>query len=493
MKKLILSLVVTSLFVCPGLVAQRVLDKAPSVDKFRPIGELRVWTFVAKDSAIGQLTSTVTDRKKVDGIEGVTLTEQLVLDYNHLGSPMAMEIKGEHFVSLDGYYLGDDRSITVNGQTERQEVERDGDRIEGYFTRAGEKNDQEIVCPEATFAIDNNFPDQYELFFAMHGLEVGQTIEGSVLEPQTMLMTHYKAVVEDFSYTKIHAQRSDSVFLVNVFEPQPMLLYITKDGSLLKMNITGMDMRVYLDAVRRPRASASQQPKFSWSKLIGLVPNYILFVVFGCISVLFYIGSGYRWRSSYLALIAGMVVLWLILLTQVPLQEYMVRRFLLPAIKSGGSLYAVGMLPGLAAGVIQEALKLFTILALVRLLKVRSHQLVAIGAMIGAGFGIMEGCYLESMVPTGGQFSWNLLERAFLILFHVTSGGLIGHFLSGRVWKLAGVVLGLVVCNAAFRYLPLFVQNQVVDVQLMYLIIAFVSVVLLLVAMVLTKRRKTAA
>jgi hypothetical protein len=113
--------------------------------------------------------------------------------------------------------------------------------------------------------------------------------------------------------------------------------------------------------------------------------------------------------------------------------------------------------------------------------------------MVGVGFGIMEGCYLESMVPTGGQFSWNLLERAFLILFHVTSGGLIGYFLSGRTWKLIVVALGLTVCNATFRYVPLFVQQEVVNVQVMHLAIAFVSVGLLLVAMLLMKRRKTAA
>jgi len=493
MKMQILVLLLASLFVCPGLVAQRVLDKAPSVEKFRPIGEVRLWTFVVKDSAIGRLISTVSGRKKVNGIDGVTLTERLNLDYNMIGSPMKIEIEGDHFVSLNGYYLGDKRTITVNEQTEKQEVERDGDRIEGYFTRAGKKNDQEMACPEATFAIENNFPDQYELFFAMHDLQVGQTIEDSVLEPQTMLMTHIKAVVEDFSYTQIHSRLSDSVFLVNVFEPQPMDLFITKDGSLLKMDIPGTRTKVYLDAVRRPQASAAQQQKLSWSKLAGLVPNYILFVVFGFISVLFFIGSGYRWRSSYLALIAGVVVFWLILFTQVPLQRYLVQRFLLPAIKSGDSLYLLGILPGLAAGVIQEALKLLSIFATARLLKLRSNQLVAIGAMVGVGFGIMEGCYLESMVPTGGQFSWNLLERAFLILFHVTSGGLIGYFLSGRTWKLIVVALGLTVCNATFRYVPLFVQQEVVNVQVMHLAIAFVSVGLLLVAMLLMKRRKTAA
>jgi hypothetical protein len=159
MKKQIFVLLLASLFVCPGLVAQRVLDKAPSVEKFRPIGEVRLWTFVVKDSAIGRLISTVSGRKKVDGIDGVTLTERLNLDYNMIGSPMKIEIEGDHFVSLNGYYLGDKRTITVNEQTEKQEVERDGDRIEGYFTRAGKKNDQEMACPEATFAIENNFPE----------------------------------------------------------------------------------------------------------------------------------------------------------------------------------------------------------------------------------------------------------------------------------------------------------------------------------------------
>ena len=493
MKKLLLILTAISLPVCSMLKAQPALEKAASVEDFRPIGEARVWTFVVKDSAIGQLTSIVSERKKIDGIEGVTFTERLILDYNLIGSLRKTEIEGKHFVSLNGYYLGDDRNITINDQAEKQKVERDGERIEGYFTRGGEEIDQEVTCPPTIFAIENNFPDQYELFFAMRGLRVGETIIDSVLEPQTMLITRIKAVVEDFFYTRIHSNLSDSVFLVNVFEPQPMDLLFSKEGSLLKMNIPGMRTRVYLDVVRQTQAPDSRQQQFSWSKLASLIPSYILFVVFAGISVLFFIGGGFRWSGSYIALTTGAIVFWLLLITQMPLQQHLVVKYLIPAIRGGESLYAAGTLPGLTAGVIQELLKLLSIFAVALAIKPRNNQMVAMGAMLAAGFGLIEGCYLESMVPTGGQFSWNLLERAFLILFHVTSGGLMAYFLRGRAWKLALVVLGLIVCNATFRYLPLFVQQQVVEAQVMHLTIAAVSVILLLVAMLLVKRRSIAA
>ncbi|HKZ41482.1 MAG TPA: hypothetical protein VJ044_11000, partial [Candidatus Hodarchaeales archaeon] len=134
--------------------AQRSVPASSNFSDYRPLGEIRGWTFVAKDSALGQLISTVEREIEIDGVDGYEISQILQLDYFKIGMERRMRIRSSHSVSQKGHYLGDKMVIDVNEETEELELERDGNKLEGFFTRGASKFDQEIDFSANSFAAD---------------------------------------------------------------------------------------------------------------------------------------------------------------------------------------------------------------------------------------------------------------------------------------------------------------------------------------------------
>ena len=83
-------------------------------------------------------------------------------------------------------------------------------------------------------------------------------------------------------------------------------------------------------------------------------------------------------------------------------------------------------------------------------------------------------------------FDWPLAERVSLIIFQVTTGGLIGWILAHRHrWT---VLLVPVIVSAAVRYLPLLVQGGLTDVETVHFVMVVGMVLYLLAAMLVVKR-----
>lgn len=489
MKFLTIALLILSLCCTAAVYGQASLGGLGSITDFRPIGETRFWTIIIRDSTIGSLTSTVGEYIEIDGRDGITLRQSLRVDYTTLGQNRLLEIEGGHFVSLTGLYLGDDKTISVNGQAEQLKLKRNGENITGYFTRGGEKVEQDRETEDWLMAYDNFFFDQLELFLALRGLTVDETIEGTIFEPQSMLTMPFKGVVEEFGYMQIHERLSDSVFLINVFEPQQMFLYFSLDRKLQKIELPNQKVRAYLDLVRKPERDIARRPSLDWSAMVRLLPRYLLFAGFGLVSSLFFIGRNYRWKPVYLLFAAGAILFLPAVYLVEPLQRWLVVNWMVPGISGGGSVYWYGLLPALAAGIIQELLKLSALFPAWRILKPSGNRMVALGALCGFGFGFIESCYLDSMVGSPGIFSWSILERGFMILFHTTSGAFIGYALAARKELLPLVMAAMLSINALFRILPLFVQQKVVEVQLMYLLMAFMALMVLFSLQIILKKK----
>ena len=60
--------------------SQRVAPASANITDFRPVGEMRVWTFVVKDSTIGQLLSIVKDELEFAGVPAIERGQDLQLD-----------------------------------------------------------------------------------------------------------------------------------------------------------------------------------------------------------------------------------------------------------------------------------------------------------------------------------------------------------------------------------------------------------------------------
>ncbi|MEA1980030.1 MAG: hypothetical protein U9N54_03540, partial [candidate division Zixibacteria bacterium] len=208
------------LFLLPlSLLAQVHLDKSVEFKSFRPIGEQRQWTFIQKDSVIGTLQSKVVDEIDINGVSGYRINQKLELDYSKIGIDRKIIVKGDFFVSTDGYYLGDKKSILFNEQNEQIELSLNNNKLEGYFTRSG--NEVEVVKNnfDNIFAYDNNFIDQLEIILSFSNLIVGENIDFKYFEPQTQLESNFHGVVEAFSYKKLHTRLADSVYTINVSQP----------------------------------------------------------------------------------------------------------------------------------------------------------------------------------------------------------------------------------------------------------------------------------
>ncbi len=473
--------------------AQRAVTASTEFSAYRPLGEIRGWTFVAKDSALGQLISTVERETKIDGIEGYEISQILQLDYNKIGVERVQRIRSKHSVSRSGNYLGDKMVIDINEETERLELEKDGQKLEGFYTRGASKFDKEVEFPGTAFAADILFLDMYENFLAMRDLRVGDTIIDSVFVPQTMFFEKVEAIVEHFGLVTLYNQVRDSVFLIRLVQPQVMIFYFNVKKRLVKAEYLAQQMKAYLDIIRQLPPEALSQPSFGLKRFLGLLPHYGVFLLIGVCGFLFFAGADSYRYNLYIFLLIGGAGFLLAALTQVPLQSYLAEKIFLPRVSAGQSPLFWAAVPAIPAGVIQELIKISLMISIFKYLRLGKKNPLLIGGAIGAGFGIVEASFILSHLPESPLWSANLVERGFIILFHVASGVMLAAALlySSKLKK--GVIIAIVILvNGLFRYMPVFVQRQMLDTDLLYLLIPIIPVMLLLYSVTLIKQSRKA-
>jgi len=459
--------------------ASRSIPASTSFQSYRPIGDLRVWTFVAKDSTLGQLFSTVKKESEIDRTDGVEIEEILRLDYNKIGSERKLNVTSNHYVSNDGYYLGDEMEVTVNGQGEELQLKREDGQLKGYFTRAGNKNKSELNFSEKGFAADINFLDLYECFLAMKDIKVGDTIMDSVIVPQTMLVEKVEAIVEYYGLISLYNKVKDSAFVIRFTLPQVMIFYFTPDKRLVKADYLAQQMKAYLDVVRKVPVEALTRPALTFQKFITSMPLYGIYLMFGAVALLFFAGPEIQKKSLYVFVIAGGASFILAAFTQVPLQTYLAEKIYLPKVREGQSPYFWAVIPALPAGIMQELIKLAVLVIIKKFVKNTKQGFLFIGAAVGAGFGIIEASFISSQLPSISVWSINLLERGFLVLFQAASGVLLAAVLStGEINRKILLLGAVILANSWIRYLPVFVQKNLVDASLLYILLPVVPIIL---------------
>lgn len=470
---------------------QRSIPAAVDFESYRPLGEIRGWTFVSKDSAIGQLLSTVKQKTKIDGRDGIEISQLMRFDYTFIGTDRKMQVKGSHFVNTSGRYLGDKLEINVNGQIENLELERDGSKIEGFFTRSGNEIEQSLEYPEDGFAADILFLDQYENLLAQRSLSVGDTIRDSVFVPQTMLVEKVEAYVEHFGLVSLYNQVKDSAFVIRFNQPQVMIFYFTPARRLVKVEYLAQQMKAYLDIVRRLPPEMVSTPAVSVHRLTQQLPYFGLLVLIGAVSLTLLAGGEVHRNKLYLFLIGGAASFVLAIFTQIPLQAYLASTVYSPKVSGGESPYIWAAIPAFPAGIIQELLKFGLIFSVFKFFRIGKSNPLLIGGAIGAGFGIAEAIYITSHLPVSPIWSTGLAERGVLILFHSTSGVMLASaILYSSPLKKSLTFLIVIVVNSLFRYAPVFVQGEMMDRELYYIMMPVLPIILLVYCVGLIKKTK---
>ncbi|MEW6050907.1 MAG: hypothetical protein AB1644_07590 [Candidatus Zixiibacteriota bacterium] len=472
----------------PAQPAPRTVSRSVSVEAFRPVGNTRIWTFVSRDSAVGQLTSTIVERTVLDGHDAVKISEKLSFDYRKIGSELTISTEGDHFVAPQGAYLGDDLSVSIAGQTEALSIRRQGDSVVTTFTRAGSKVSQARYFPSYGLAWDNNFLDQLEILLALRDLTVGDVVIDTVFAAQPMVTSPVHARVDRFGFVRLFEGRSDSCFIITLIEPQQWVLFFTPDKRLVKVEMPGQSTKVYLDLVRQTTQPKPQAARLNLALLSRMIPSYLGYFIITVLALAFYVRGGYRWGVSYIALIVGAILAVSVPWVQEPMQMWLITKWLIPQVTKGGSLYFWGLLPGLAAGLFQTILLLVALFAVVRWRRPSTSRIAVIGAFCGAGIGLLEAGYLGYATHATTVFSFQLLERGSLILFHVTAGLVVGDALTMDDSSLLKVLGITVLVNTFFRYLPVFVQQKALSIEITYFLMSFAC--LAMVAATLLYRRK---
>jgi len=447
---------------------------ATSVEDYRSIGDQRTWRFVSKDSTFGFLISTVTAPVTVDDKPGFRLEEILEINYSKIGGAQSISQRRDHYVTRHGQYLGDRIEMKVDDQSETFELERQGESVSGFFTRSGNEVSLSHDVGSHLSAWDNNYVDQLELFLAMRSVRVGDQIVDSIFQPQAMVKTQIAGTVYEYSYDELYRNHFDSVFLIRLSEPMQADLYFTADRRLVKVDMVNLDIRIYQDLVQQAVTippSRQTESSFSSVKLLAMSPHYVVFLLFSIISLLMFMGGGYKWSEAYVGFLVGGLLFLVTLVSQMPLQKAIVSRWLIPAMSRGESLYSLALLPSLVAGVIQELLKFAALVIIVLWRRPKAYRYSVIGAFCGAGLAFVEACY-QTGTTISPLFSLSLVERGLFILYHVAAGALIGRALTHGVVPVVRTIVLLIGLNAAIRYLPTFVQQKDVTLGIVYIVFA---------------------
>ncbi len=494
MKKLYFSIIVILVGACQ-VAAQTAEQPAHNgvakISDYRPTGETRIWRFSRADSALGQLTSQIMGSKDIEGREARIVRQQITMDVGRPGNRTILESNGEHYVQPDGGFLGDRRDKTIGDDSEELNMYRRGDSLVGEFTRNGTTGpiNYYFNFADPAFSFDQLYLDELEMFLAMHDFAVGDTVREDVFIPPVLLKGEFLAIVRQFRGAALANGRMDSVFVIDVRQPRSIQVYFTRDKRLVQASFIGQDILAYQDVIQNRVTSNTSQPGFSLSRLLHLIPAYLLYLIFGAIALAFFAVRSLRSGRTYMAVLAGAIGFAVIPLVQTPIQMWLFEDLLLPQLSSGGSPYFWSLFPALAAGLVQTTLVIGIMAILFKAFEPSRGQIVVLGAAVGVGLGIVEACHIAAF-SAGDFFSLPLLERAFMILFHTVAGALIGWGLVAgwrhQRWITAALVV--VAANTFLRYLPIFVQQKDLAIEVMYMILPLVVVVLLFGVLLTFKR-----
>lgn len=501
MKKII-SIIFLLLITISVSHAERSIQGFTSFDEYRQLGEYRYWTFVAKDSVIGSLLSSVTEEITINDISGYVIEQRLKLDYSKISTDLIFDIINSHYVANDGMYLGDKMKISINDETEEAELKRDGSELSGYMTRGGNELDQKVDLGEIKYTFENNYIDDLELFLASRDITIGTQIDDTIFMAQSMIKSQIYGIVEDFRNIRLYNEVFDSAFVIEFTYPTMMTVYFTPDKRLVKLEIPSQELKIYQDAVVNPlkaklpvEKSASQsqnQPiqKALEKPILPIVVLALLYIIVGVIITLFFVGAFYKDTTLNGFVLVGAGIFIIIPFTQIPLQEYLFIEYFVPhVIKAGESALVWGFFPASTAGFIQEIIKLLAILLVVNTLKLKKNQFLSIGAVIGLGFGLSEAIFLTYGAPSVQYFGFHLVERIFMLVFHVSAGMYLGFAVQEGKSKIIWCLLLTIVINSLFRYLPILVQNKTLTPQLLGILLAFIAILFVVYVLFITKRK----
>jgi len=460
-----------------------------SIDDYVSVGTERQYQYIAQDTLFGTLNVKFRGEEDFEGTPAYKFEANLDFDYTKIGNPVQLNISDNFYTDKQGYYVGNSMKAQVGLKKQTLFLEHQGDSLKGYFEASGVRQDRNMALSPMIRAVDNNMIYQMELFLSFHDFNVGDTITDSAFVPQVMTMAPMKLAVEDYRPVR-YGDLVDSAYVLHMLAPQEQYVYYTPDHRIVKIDITGQQIQIILseDVFEK---MAPHEASGGFTDFIARLPIYLVYLFISILFALPFLKNNYKKVEIYFIFILGCAMFPLIASTQVPLQKWYSVKVLIPAMREGGSLYSYGLVSALIGGIIQETLKFIPILLAFLFRKPDRRTLIVYGIFSGLGFGFYEACSVTGAAfQTGvlGVFSWGVFERIFTMLFHTTSGALLGYGLGLGVLPLISAWLIASLLHTLENYTIIFYQKGQIDLGLFELMIAFINLIFLAVVWLITRR-----
>ena len=459
------------------LIAQS-LPAAKTIGDFWTKGEKKTYQFVFGGLDTGRLEATLDDIIKEGGSTRFEINEKLTLDSIPQIMPGPLVVEGKLTVDALGRFLSVDYRIrAAGGEEELHAVYNAGAGTVTIGRGDDGRAEQTIEVSGPVFIFDPYMLDQLELALAMNTLSREGRFALKLLSPQRMFAAEYEFSVPGRVQVRYGAF-ADSVWQVNMISPAQSTVYVDRKHRLVKF--LESDQKLEAETLYDPFAARKAGSKgiFGWvNNQMSRLPIYGFYALISLACLIFLARDSYRLRWSYVLLILGGIAYQFIFITQVPLQEFYALKVLAPALAMGQSIFIGAIVPALLTGLIQQALKLVPLLIAMRLPKIKPMAFISLGAFVGAGFGFVEACQIAGPVfQSRTMTSFTLVERIFTVLFHTTTGALMGYGVAQRkIWQYWLASSGL---HALSSYLIVFVQMRLATVKTLQTIIAVYDFIL---------------
>jgi hypothetical protein len=482
--RIVLSTIALLLAICPIILAE-----TPTINQLYSKGTVRNYLFYIGDKQFGSLSSTFMGESDFDGLESYLFEEKLSLDNTPFGDPIILTIENNHFLDNRGFYLGDKMAAKFGQKEQELYLKRDGDSLFGHFINKGLKQDHKFKLIKEIRSIDNNFIDQMEIFLAFNNFVVGDTIIDSVFVPQILTTAGISFIVEDFRPVS-YGDLVDSAYVLSFTKPTTQVVYYTRDNRIVRLDNDMQNISVILseDVFERLKPESANTPIGSF---IDRMPIYLVYLLFCIVFISPVISTNFKKPEIYLIFMLGAALFPVLRSTQIPLQKWYALEYLIPAVKSGGSIFSYGVISALIGGLIQEILKFVPILLVFIIRRPNRKTLIVAGMFCGLGFGFYEACSLTGAgYQSGiiGIFSWAVFERFFTMLFHTVTGTALGYALGFGAKRLIAVWAIMVIVHTLVNYSILFYQQGVVDLALFEILMSVFQVLFAMIVFFIVRK-----
>jgi hypothetical protein len=414
-------------------------------------GERRTYEIRMGAKVLGSHTAEFVGSEDFAGLGRIVIIEMHAdLDMSSVGIDLNVQQSCSLYCTTAGIPIRYFATYERNNQIGSIDATIQQSMFAGFCHGLGADTSFALAIPPGTYLCDENFISQWQMVFYGLDLVPGDTHDVNIVIPRSIRRVPTELVVAGMEPVEIGDETFDCT-VVNVGEINHRF-FIGPNGRMIR----AIEPRqgLVIDLISSEVGAPEPQPK--GSEFFNTLPRRILiwavYLVWGVIVLSAFARAGFRRAEFWILLAVGGVVYVLVPLLQVPVLREAAKTIFRSIGTGGTAMYIGALMTALVSGAFQETLKLAPIWFNWSRLESKPNlkQMTLLGAAVGAGFGVVEACWM-----TGGPFSTGHIsllslvvwERLMTILFHTGTGILLSYGIGRRqVWQywLVAIILHLI-------------------------------------------------